>query len=332
MKNVRKLVTAILIGVFSMSAIGCSMIQKTPEAIAKSTVAKVNGEKITRAELDKRMEPVIKNYETQYGEGYAAKAEYKDVVLEQKKQVLENMETEVLLMQKAKELNLIPEEKELDEEVTKNYDEIKEMYGGDEGLKGALENVGYTVEEFKAQIKDQVKLNKVVDYVIKDAEVTDEAAKEYYDSNLLEFTEKPNRVHLAHILVEKEETAKEIKEKLDKGEDFAKLAKEYGTDGTKDNGGDLGFIEYTDSNYDQTFMTAGIALKEGEISPPVNTQFGWHIIKSIKKEEYPVKSFEEVKEDIKANLLESEQSNLYYKTLDEWKEKAKIKEYENNIM
>ena len=78
------------------------------------------------------------------------------------------------------------------------------------------------------------------------------------------YTEKPNQIHLAHILVKTEDEAKKVKDRLDKGEDFAKVAKEVSTDpGSKDKGGDLGTVPYVNSGFDATFMAAAIALKEG---------------------------------------------------------------------
>ena len=112
---------------------------------------------------------------------------------------------------------------------------------------------------------------------------------------------------------------------------FATLAKEKGTDGTKDNGGDLGFVEYNDTQMDKTFMAAAITLPVGQISAPVKTQFGWHIIKSIEKEEYPVKKFEAVKAEIEKTLISQEKGNVWTEAMKKWKEEAKIKKYEKNL-
>jgi foldase protein PrsA len=81
---------------------------------------------------------------------------------------------------------------------------------------------------------------------------------------------------------------------------------------------------------DPTFMAAAMALNEGQISTPVNTQFGWHIIKTIKKTEYPVKKFEDVKEQIKTNLLASAKDTKMNETVQQWKTDAKVTYYEKN--
>ena len=99
----------------------------------------------------------------------------------------------------------------------------------------------------------------------------------------------------------------------------------------KDNGGDLGIVEYNDTKMDETFMAAAITVPEGKISAPVKTQFGCHIIKSIAKEEYPVKKFEAVKAEIEKTLITQEKENAWTAAMKKWTEEAKITKYEKNL-
>ncbi|HBM75957.1 MAG TPA: peptidylprolyl isomerase, partial [Clostridiaceae bacterium] len=113
---------------------------------------------------------------------------------------------------------------------------------------------------------------------------------------------------------------------------FATLAKQYSIEtSAKETGGNLGEISYNDSNYDQTFMLAAMSLKEGQISNPVQTKYGYHIIKVTKKTEYPVLAFDKVKEDIKSQLLESKKQDKYTASIQEWRKEAKVKTYDKNI-
>jgi parvulin-like peptidyl-prolyl isomerase len=89
----------------------------------------------------------------------------------------------------------------------------------------------------------------------------------------------PNKIRCAHILVEKESLAKEILEKINKGESFAKLAEQYSTDGSRRRGGDLG--EFSKGVMVREFETAAFALEKGQVSGIVRTQFGYHIIKRL---------------------------------------------------
>lgn len=340
MKNIKKIVSAALISMFAFSAVGCNMIAKTPEAIAKSPVAVVNGEKITRADLDKNpnMMSVIAQVKQQYGENYEKNEDAKQVLKTQRQQVLENMITEKVVEQKAKELKLLPDEAKLKTEVEKQYNDIKkQQFANDETkFQAALKQQNLTEQSLKelftTQLRSQEMYKNVSDNLTKDVKVDDKKVEEYYNANKNQYTEKPNKIHIAHILVKTEDEAKKVKDRLDKGEDFAKVAKEVSTDpGSKDKGGDLGTVPYVESGMDATFMAAAIALKEGTISAPVKTQFGYHVIKTIKKEEYPVKKFDTVKAEIKKQLEDKEKQNVVSQKIEEWKKAAKITKNEKNL-
>jgi peptidyl-prolyl cis-trans isomerase C len=130
--------------------------------------------------------------------------------------------------------------------------------------------------------------------------VTEDAAKKIYDEKIGQM--KPEQeIHARHILVETEAEAKEIEERLKKGEDFATLAKEKSKDSNSE-GGDLGF--FTHGTMLKPFEDAAFALEVGQISDPVQTQFGWHIIKVEEKRDQPLPTFDQVKEAIMAQLVQ----------------------------
>ena len=87
----------------------------------------------------------------------------------------------------------------------------------------------------------------------------------------------PDKIRCSHILVEKLSVANEVAEKLKKGEDFAKLAEHYSIDGSRRRGGDLG--TFGRGVMVRPFEQAAFALEKGQVSEPVKTQFGYHIIK-----------------------------------------------------
>lgn len=331
MKNVKKIISAALITIFATSLVGCNMIEKTPEGIAKGVVAKVYNDKITRGQVDEQVAAAIKQIETQYGANYQSNAEAMEALKAQKQQALENMITEKIIIHKAEELKIMPTEAKLKEEIDKQLAEIKKSFETDAKYQEALKQASLTEEALKARIKPSVIQDAVYNEVTKAVKVDEAKQKEYYNSNLSQFTEKPNRIHAAHILVPTEEEATAIKKRLDKGETFAALAKEKGTDGTKDNGGDLGWVEYNTTEMDRTFMTAAITVPVGQVSAPVKTQFGWHLIKAIEKEEFDVKKFETVKADIEKTLISQEKGNTWTEAMKKWQEEAKIKKYENNL-
>lgn len=338
MRNIKKLICTALITMLGFSAVGCNMIAKTPEAIAKSAVAVVNGEKITRADLDKdmNMQQVTAQLKQQYGENYEKNEEAKGILKEQRAKILDNMITQKVIEQKAKELNVLPDDSKLKTEANKQLEDIKKQFGNDNAkYQEALKQQNLTEDALKdlffKQLRSQAIMKNITDNVTKDVKVDDKAIQDYYNKNKYQFTEKPNKIKLAHILVKTEDEAKKVKERLDKGEDFAKVAKEVSQDpGSKDKGGEYE-VNYVDSGFDQTFMDAAIAQKEGTISAPVKTQFGYHIIKTIKKEEYPVKKLETVKTQIRQQLEDQEKNKVLSQKVDEWKKAAKITKNEKNL-
>ena len=110
---------------------------------------------------------------------------------------------------------------------------------------------------------------------IVETEVTEEAIQAAYDELVADFTPEPE-VRARHILVPTEEEANEIRAEIEEGRDFADAATEYGTDGTRSNGGDLGY--FGAGMMVAEFEEAAFALEVGELSQPVQSQFGWHLI------------------------------------------------------
>ena len=136
--------------------------------------------------------------------------------------------------------------------------------------------------------------------------VTEADAKKVFDEKVAGM--KPEQeIHARHILVASEDEAKEIAERLKKGEDFAALAKEKSMDSGAE-GGDLGF--FARGQMLKPFEDAAFALDVGEISAPVQTQFGWHIIKVEEKRDQALPSFDQVKEAIISQLVQAKAQEI----------------------
>jgi peptidyl-prolyl cis-trans isomerase C len=131
-------------------------------------------------------------------------------------------------------------------------------------------------------------------------------AKTIYDAKIKDLKPVPE-IRARHILVDTEAEAKEIKKELDNGADFATLAKEKSKDAAVQ-GGDLGF--FSRGQMVKSFEDAAFALKVGQISDPVHTQFGWHIIEVTAKRNRPVPTFDEVKDAIMGKLLEAKSQEV----------------------
>ena len=149
---------------------------------------------------------------------------------------------------------------------------------------------------------------------------TPEARKKLYDETVSKLPPE-TEFHARHILVDDEATAKQIAERAKKGEDFIALSKEFSKDpGSAADGGDLGW--FTQDKMVKEFSEAASKLEPGQISDPVKSQFGWHVIKLEGKRTKPAPPFDEVKEQI-GNYLVQKAQQAYLLSL---REKAKIVE------
>src|SRR6201995_237497 len=149
------------------------------------------------------------------------------------------------------------------------------------------------------------------------AATTDEAMKKVYDDAAKQITGE-QEVHARHILVETEDKAKEIKAQLDKGADFAELAKKESKDPGASDGGDLGF--FTKDQMVPEFSAVAFALEPGKISDPVKSQFGWHIIKVEEKRNRKAPDFDQVKAQIETYVTRKAQAEYVAKL----RESAKV--------
>lgn len=332
MIKLKKVLAGAMAATMMFAAVGCSMVEKTEEGIRKTVVAKVYNKKITAGEVDDNLGLVLKQVEAAYGEDYKNNEEAMSYLLKQRLSMLDTLVNDVIFRNKAEEFGLLPTDEELVTKAEEKLASIKESFESEETFQSALSATGFTEEQFIQELKLSIVSDVVYEEATKEVTVTEEEEKKYYEENKSSYTEKINRVRPAHILVEDEGKAKEIIDKLDGGADFAALAAEYGTDTTKDKGGDLDWVDYNSTTIDKTFLLAAISVEKGAYTPaPVQTQFGYHVIKCLDKEEYPVKAFEIVKEEVHTTVLDQAKYIKWTETLKEWQDDADIKLYEDKL-
>lgn len=178
---------------------------------------------------------------------------------------------------------LLDKYKVSDDEAKKKVKELKKQLG-DNFTPYLIQVDAKNEDDLKKKVKLQIAFEKAVK-----ASVTEKEIENLY---------KP-KLKTSHILVKDEKTAKEIKEKLNAGEDFAALAKQYSEDpGSKEEGGEL--PEFGPGEMDSKFEEAAYKLEAGQVCDPIQSSYGYHIIKLTEKKE--LKPFDQEKDNIRKEL------------------------------
>lgn len=297
--------------------------------------AYVNGEKITIQELDQfagvrniLMQLLQSNQE--FASVILKTEAGQNVVEEFRKMKLEQLVTNELLVQEAKERGIEVSDKEMNNIFNQQVNALKQQNNlNDQQLEQAIQQQGFeSMDQYKDMFFENnmngFLVNKLREEIVSEVSVSDEEAKEFYNTNKGQY-ETSEQKKVSHILFEEEAKAKEVLNKINNGSDFAKMAEKHSTGPTAKNGGDLGFITANEQGLDKTFRDAAMDLKVGEVSSePVETQFGYHIIKVTDKKEAGVKSFEEVKGQIKNQLKQQKQGQEFQNFVEKLREDAEI--------
>lgn len=296
---------------------GCQQEQK-PEAVAM-----VNGDPITRAELDQHYLIVKTFYEQSVlggapadGSGPAPSLDEekdREVIKKLQEQSYEEMILQKLLWQEAATRKIEVSDQEakagLDQQA---YETFLKKNGIDEAF-------------FHKELKTQILYSKLREAVTTEVSVDEKEAREYYKAHTDEFKDAGG-IEVFHILVSSPEQADELTAQLQQGADFGELARTYSDCPSKKEGGALGLIN-PDSPYDQTFKDAALALQPGTMTAePVKTRFGYHIIKVGQRQEAVQKTFDQVRLQIMNQLKTDQQEEMFGKYLNELRDKAVIKD------
>lgn len=246
------------------------LLLATPAAAAPADpVALVNGEPITRAEFLTTLEQVAGA------------------------QILDRLITLRLLLQANQREKLVPPAA-----VDQEFAAIKGQFPSEDEFAAALKNNGLTEETLRQQVEAKLVLDQLA---VKGVSVSEEEIAQYFKEHSEELG-RPEEVRASHILVATEDEAKQIVAALAGGADFAQLAAEKSQDpGSKERGGDLGF--FTRGEMIPEFEEAAFATKPGELSAPVQSQFGWHVIKVAEHNAAVPATLDGVREQIRELLL-----------------------------
>jgi len=290
----------------------------------EANVALVNGKPITRAELDRETTVVLRNLANR---GETPNDERTGEI---RKNVLEGLIGSELLAQEAKKKGIKVDQAA----VTGRFDAIKARFPNKEEFRSALAKGDHTEASIKAVIEKGLLIQEFINKeFVEKTIVTPEESKAFYSSNPESFKQE-EQVRASHILILVDEKAgpdqkakarwemEEIKKKLEKGGDFAALAKEFSQCPSKARGGDLGF--FVRGQMVKPFEDVAFSLKPGETSGIVETQFGFHIIKVVEKKPEKSVPYEEARERLEKHLKDQKVRAELDRRIAELKANAKV--------
>lgn len=272
---------------------------------AKSTdvvVAEVNGTKITRTELDKFLN-VNRLFNPQLEQMVATKEGLAQI----ESYYLDEMIQFTLLEQWAAELGIEVSNEEKEAYFQNVKQQLVMSAGSEEALTTQLQDLKITDDDIRVPIYSSLYQDGILNYLA--GQIADEEAAAFS-------SEKPLtgiNLDVSHILVDSEEGALAARQRIFDGELFTEIAKELSSCPSSEQGGSLGQIPADTQNYDKDFMTGANALAVDEVSMPIKTQFGWHLILVSERSEPDQKA---IKRTLAAQKLEEKFA--------EYKESAKI--------
>ena len=189
-----------------------------------------------------------------------------------------------------------------------------------DAAKDGIENtpaVKDKLEELKKRLVVEAYLKKKVE---EQSKVSDEEMKKFYEQNKDKF-KTGDQLKASHILVKSEKEANDVLAQLKAGGNFEELAKKLSTDGAAAKGGDLGW--FSKGSMIPEFEKVAFGMKEGDTSGVVKTKFGFHVIKLTGKRAAGMRTFEEVKDQIKTAILPGKQQEVFQKLKDDLKKSGK---------
>jgi peptidyl-prolyl cis-trans isomerase C len=294
-----------------------------PAAGSSSDIAaKVNGVPITTLELNRSFQAHVQVPYSTVQEDPRAK--------EVLRQILDNLIDRELLLQQAKSLKMAVRSQQVDAQMQ----QLIQRFPSQEAFEQALTAQNFTLDTVKRDIESQLLRQQLVQKEILDkVNVSGRDVQNFYDKNKDKYVEE-EQVRARHILIRVPQEVNpaddaKLKGKADdalnrakKGEDFAALAKEFSDDGSKENGGDLGF--FPRGRMVAEFEEAAFALQPGQTSEIVRTQFGYHIIKVEERKAGRALPFDEAKEQVKEDLTREQTYERYQQYMAGLRNKAKV--------
>lgn len=252
------------------------------------------------------------------GHGIEKEELYQFMVRQNGQQAVDALVAQKIVELEAGKHNVGAAEEEIQAELQHYYD----YYGGEEAFIQTLTASGYTLEQARQDMTYDVMIKKLLKPRI---DISEEEMQTYFAENQSDFSQE-EQVQASHILVATEEKAREIQQRVAGGEDFAQLARENSTDtASAANGGDLGF--FGRGEMVEQFEETGFNMQIGQVSDPVQTEYGYHIIKVTGRKEAQTADFEQNREKIREALFEQKSQAEFEAWMEEMHQQYEIKSF-----
>lgn len=291
-------------------------------------VAKVNSGIITLSDLEKRV------YIDAKVDGNTDEKELSKIFKRDKNRVLIKIVEEKLMLHYVKQLRMEPTK----DDINTAIEDIKKRNNfSDDMFEIMLEREGLTYERYRKKLKDQIAMNRVLNSEVRGKiKINEKEVVSYFNKNKKKFL-RPEEIKAYHIIffvsdkTDRSESKKQLKKALyvlemaRRGDDFEELAKTHSDGPSKDAGGDLGWIAR--GAMIPAFEKAAFSLRKGEISNPVITEYGYHIIKVEDKKEETIKTLDEIRDEIRNTLFKQKYDKKYNSWMAELKRNSFIEIY-----
>ena len=303
---------------------GCEPAE--PEANVESGAKKVatfEGGEVTQAELEEFAK------QSGFGDLSEDSPQYETAV----QQIMPQLVGIEIAKAYAQEKNITVSDAEVDRELAKVKEQVGQQarasgqdLSNQEAYEQALKQNDITEDQLREDIRENLPIQEVQERVAGDTQPSEEEIRKYYDENKAAQFTNPAQRCMRHILFNKDqkEKAEEVKEQLQDGGDFAKLAKEYSQDpGSAEQGGDLGCLGKGETVPE--FEKAAFGAEQGEIVGPVETEFGYHLIEVTEVRSEETRSLEEVEPQIRDQLVATKRDEEFQAWIEEQKKKRDVK-------
>lgn len=294
---------SLIVGVLVVIAVVIFIISlATPrQGASEPVIVTIDGNPIFASEVDMQYDRLPAEMQEQYS---------KEVILEQ-------TIDKHLVLQRSAEVGITVSDDEIDARI----EEIVATLGINTGqLYDVLEQQNVSIRDYQEAVREELILTKFAEQeVIQKIAIDPTEITAYYSENFQQFLPNQGEIRVGHILVEEESLAQSLAARVREGENFAALAQQYSVGPSGPNGGNLGVMS-AETAFVEPFKSVALALGEGEVSEPTQTEFGWHVIVRYND----LLPFEAVGAQIEQSLRENLASTQFQELIEQMRSDAEI--------